>query len=144
MFIITQGICTIVNDDVLGLVLEESGPNPDQAAALNAAIAVRDPFRVFGIPDWFMGAPDQNTRVMLFTRNLQLNPGETSSAVIVRFASSNGQIIEVPAEDVRLIPGTDFTQVVVRLPNSLPAGTCTVFIRAHTRVSNTGTIRIAP
>ena len=143
---VLQGIAigTIFNDDVLELVLEESGPVQGQAAALDSYFAVRDPFRVFGIPDWFVGAPDQNTRVMFFARGLQLNPGELPSAVIVRIVASNSQVFDVQAQDVRSIPGTDLTQVVIRLPNNLVAGTCTVSIRAHTRVSNTGTIRIVP
>jgi len=143
---VLQGIAigTIFNDDVLELVLEESGPVQGQAAALDSYFAVRDPFRVFGIPEWFVGAPDQNTRVMLFARGLQLNPGELPSAVIVRIVASNSQVIDVQAQDVRSIPGTDLTQVVFRLPNNLVAGICTVSIRAHTRVSNTGTIRIVP
>jgi len=127
---------------VLGMILEDGGPVQTQAAAIDAYFAVRDPFRVFGLPEWFVGAPDQNTRVMLFARNLQLNPGETASGVIVRMVASNSQIFDVPAEDVRLIPGTEFTQVVIKLPNTLVPGTCTVSIRAHTRISNTGTIRI--
>jgi hypothetical protein len=143
-FIFTQTVGTIVNDDVLGMILEDGGPVQTQAAALDAYFAVRDPFRVFGLPEWFVGAPDQNTRVMLFARNLQLNPGEAASGVIVRIVASNNQIFSVFAEDVRLIPGTEFTQVVIRLPNLLPPGTCTVSILAHTRTSNTGTIRIVP
>jgi parallel beta-helix repeat protein len=143
---ILQGIAigTIFNDDVLELALEESGPIQGQAAALDSYFAVRDPFRVFGIPDWFVGAPDQNTRVMFFARGLQLNPGELPAAVIVRIVASNSQIFDVQAQDVRSIPGTDLTQVVIRLPDNLVAGTCTVSIRAHTRVSNTGTLRIVP
>jgi hypothetical protein len=73
-----------------------------------------------------------------------LNPGELSSAVIVRFTSSTNQIFEVAAEGVRPITNTDLTQVVVRLPNNLAAGNCSVFIRAHTLVSNSGSLRIAP
>jgi hypothetical protein len=137
------GVGTIVNDDVLGLILEESGPNPNQAAALDAVLAIRDPFRVVGAPEWYPTVGDRNTRVMLFAQNLQLNPGELPSAVIVRLTNNN-QIFEVPAEDVRQLRDSEFTQVVFRLPNNLPSGTWTVFIRAHTRVSNTGTIRIAP
>ena len=134
---------TIINDDVLGLILEESGPNSSQAAALEAVLAIRDPFRVAGAPEWYPTVADGNTRVMVFARNLQLNPGELSSAVIVRLTASNNQIFDVPAEDVRPLRDSEFTQVVFRLPNNLPVGTCTVFIRAHTRVSNIGTIRIA-
>jgi hypothetical protein len=134
----------IVNDDVLELSLEELGPVANQAAALDAILLLRDPFRVVGIPDWFPSGTDKNTRLVLFAHNLQLNPGEVSSAVVVRFTAGNNQIFEVAAEDVRPIANTDLTQVVVRLPNDLPVGTCSVFIRAHTLISNSGVIRIAP
>ena len=140
---VSQAVGAIVNDDILEWVLEESGPVPGQAAALDSIFAVRDPFRIVSIPEWFPTGPDKNTRVMLFARNLQLNPGESSGAVVVRFTGST-QIIEVPAQDVRPAANPDLTQVVVRLPDGLEPGTYTVFIRAHTRTSNTGTIRIAP
>ena len=145
VFQVSQGVGTIVNDDVLELVLEESGPTQDQAAALDSIFAFRDPFRIVGIPEWWSTAGnDRNTRVVLFARNLQLNPGELPGAVIVRFTGSNNQFFDVPAQDVRPVANTDLTQVTVRLPDNLAAGTCTVSIRAHTRTSNTGTIRIAP
>jgi len=81
-----------------------------------------------------------------------LNPGEASSAVVDRFVGSNNQTIDVQAIDVRNVREADesgqrtseFTQVKVRLPDNLSVGTCTVFIRAHGRSSNLGTIRIAP
>jgi photosystem II stability/assembly factor-like uncharacterized protein len=138
-----QGFGVITNDDVLSLLLEDLGQAPNQAAALDALLSVRDPFRIVTIPDWFAAGPDRNTRVILFAQNLQLNPGESASAVIVRLIGSNNQIFDVPAEDVRAIPNTDFTQVIFRLPDNLPAGTCALTIRAHGRVSNMGTIRIA-
>jgi len=81
--------------------------------------------------------------LVFVARNLQLNPGELPSAVFVRF-TTNTQTFDVGAEDVRSIPNSEFTQVVVRIPNNLTAGTCTVLIRAHTLFSNSGTIRIAP
>ena len=139
-----QGLGTIVNDDVLGLILEESGPSPAQAAALDQLLGLRDPFSIVSIPEWFATGPDRNTRVVLFARNLQLNPGEAASAVVVRLQSSTFQLFDLPAQDVRPIPGTEFTQVIIRLPDNLSPGTCTFTIRAHTRISNTGTFRIAP
>jgi hypothetical protein len=141
---VSQVTNTILNDDILELVREESGPAPTQAAALDAILAVRDPFRVVGIPDWFPSGSDRNTRVTLFARNLQLNPSELPSAVLVRFITDNGSIFDGRVEDVRLILNSELTQVIVRLPNNLPAGTHTVFIRAHNKESNSGTIRIAP
>lgn len=133
----------IGDDDELELILEESGPAPNQAAALDAILGVRDPFRVTGIPDWFPTGPDKNTRVVLIARGLQLNPGETPTLVFVRFQSGNF-IFHVPAEDVRPIPDSEFTQVVVRLPDTMPPGTHTITIGIRSRASNSGTIRIVP
>lgn len=134
----------IINDDVIQLLLEESGPGVNQAAAMDSLLFVRDPFSIVTVPDAFANGTDKNTRVALFVRNLELNPGETSSAVVVRIIGSNNQIIDVPAEDFRAVPGFDFRQVTFRLPNALPAGTATVIVRAHGRASNLATIRIAP
>lgn len=139
-----QAFGTIVDDDALELVLEEDGPNPGQAAAVDARLAVRDPFRVI-IPEWLRPTEtDHATRVAFFARGLQLNPGEFSNAVAVRFTAANGAITQMPAEDVRAVPNSEFTQVTVRLPNTLQPGTYTVLIVAHSRLSNTGTIRIVP
>ena len=139
--IFTQGGGLIVNDDLLGLILEDNGPSPSQAMALESLLFTRDPFKVLRIPH-LVDVPDNNTRVLLFATGLQLDPGEAASAVTVRFIGSNNEIFNVLAEDVRAVPGTDFTQVVVKLPETLQAGTCTLTVRAHGRVSNLGSIRI--
>ena len=139
-----QAIGTIINDDVIELLLEESGPLVNQATAFDSLFHVRDPFQIVSIPEGFEPGTDRNTRVMLFVRNLELNPGETPAAVIVRLIGSNNQQIEVPAEDFRAVPGTEFMQLTFRLPNILPAGITTIFVRAHGRISNLGTITIAP
>ena len=128
---------------MLELLLEESGPTVDQAAALDALLLLRDPFRVVGIPEWFATGSDRNTRVMFFVRGLQLNPGESPSAVIVRLIASDNQLFDAPAEDVRSVPNVDFTQLIIRLPDDLPVGIYTVTVSAHSRTSNVGTIRIA-
>lgn len=139
-----DAVGTIVNDDVIRLLLEDGSPIVNQAAALDALLNVRDPFRVVTVPELFANGTDRNTRVVLFVQNLQLNPGETVNAVSVRLIASNNQLIDILAEDFRAVPNTDFMQVVFRLPNNLPAGTCTVVVRSHTRTSNMGTIRITP
>jgi hypothetical protein len=140
-FLNNQGFGTIIDDDVLNMLLEEAGPNPNQAAALDAVLLVRDPFRPF-MPEWFSAVP-QSTRVMLYAQNLKLNPNEQPSAVFVRFLTNNQILIDVSAEDVRPLRESEFTQVVFRLPNLQP-GTYTIMIRAHSRLSNAGTIRIVP
>ena len=139
----SPAIGTITDDDVLDLLFEESGPTVSQAAALDAFLLVRDPFHVL-LPDWFpIEGDDRNTRVMFFVRGLQLDPGEPPSAVIVTLTVSNFQF-RVPAEDVRSVPGVDFAQVRVRLPEGMAAGDCNVTITAHSRTTQVGTIRIAP
>jgi len=142
--IVEPGFVSILDDDVLQLVLEESNPFSNRAAAIDALLLLRDPFGVVTVPEQFVSGPDRNTRVMFFAKNLQLNPGEQSSAVIIRLRDSSFQSIDVPAEDVRALPNTDLMQVVMRIPDNLPPGTYTLTIRAHTRISNTGTIRIGP
>jgi Zn-dependent metalloprotease len=121
------------------LVLEEFGPSPSQAAALDGMLFIRDPFPVVNVlnPGF-----DKNTRVIIYTTNLQLAPGETASAVVVNLIDSNNQSYDVAAEDVRSVPNSAFTQVIFRLPTSLAVGTCTIKVKAYGQVSNAGTIRI--
>jgi hypothetical protein len=94
------------------------------------------------IDDWNPEG-DRNTRAVLFARNLQLDPGENFSAVNVNVRGSNNQLITVFPDDVRAVPNTDLTQIVFRLPTTFPPGTVTVTLRAHGRVSNIGSFRIA-
>ena len=140
-----QATGTILNDDgttaPLQLLLDETGPDPIQAAALDSMLAVRDPFPVVN-PNLMYTGPDRNTRVALFARNLQLGPGETAASVVVRLVDSNNQSYDVPAEAVLSIQGTDLTQVTFRIPNGLPDGKCIVEIRAQGRSTNSGTFRI--
>lgn len=137
-----QGVGTILNDDTLQLLLEELGPNVNQAAALDALLYIRDPFHVQRIADWLNLGADRNTRVIVLAANLTLNQGETSAAVTVTLVDGNGQTFTVTAEDVRAVPDTSFSQVRFRLPDNLAAGVCQVTINVHGQTSNTGTIRI--
>jgi len=124
------------------LILEQSGPGSNQAAALDSILFLRDPFLVINPSNLYNSTSDRNTRVLVFAGNLQLAQGETSSAVVVNIIDGNNQSFDVAAEDVEQVPGFNFTQVIFRLPNSLAAGTCTIQLRAHGQVSNQGTIRI--
>jgi hypothetical protein len=135
------GAGTILDDDTL-LVLEESGPAAQQAAAIESLLFTRDSFKVKSIVDWFNLPPGQNTLVIIFAQNLRLNQGETSSSVVVNLVDGNNQSFDVPATDVRAVQNVDLTQVLFRLPDTLAAGTCKVTIKAHGQTSNMGTIRI--
>ena len=138
-----EGVGTILDDDIL-LVLEASGPEPQQAAAFESLLFARDAFHLKSISGWFNIPADQNTIVMIFAENLRLNQGESASDVIVNLVDANNQTFDVPAADVRAVPNVALTQVLFRLPDTLSPGTCKVTIKAHGQTSNMGTIRISP
>ena len=138
-----EGVGTILDDDTL-LVLDQSGPAQDQAAAIESVLFTRDPFHVKSVLAWPTLPPGLNTRLLIFGQNLRLNQGETAADVIVNLLDSSNQSFDMPAEDVRAVPNTDLTQILFRLPDALAAGTCKVTIKAHGQTSNMGTIRIAP
>jgi len=126
----------------LELILEESGPFVNQAAAFDAILFVRDPFQVVNSSNLFSLPADPNTRVLIFVTNLQLAQGEPSSAVVLNLIDSLNQIYNISAQDVRTVPNQTFSQVTFRLPDNLPAGTCQIKIIAHGQTSNTATLRI--
>ena len=139
-----EGVGTILDDDnTLQLILEDSGPAPQQAAAFESLLFTRDPFHVKSIVDWFNLPPGQNTLVLVFAQNLQLNQGEPAAAVTVNLLDSNNHSFDVPANDVRGI-SNGFTQISFALPDTLSAGVCRVTLKAHGETSNLGTIRISP
>jgi hypothetical protein len=124
------------------LLLDSSGPAVDQLAALDGLRFLRDPFPVVNINDFFNQGTDRNTRVILFAKNVLLAQGETASAVVVNLVDSNSQSFDITADDVRLVPNTDFFQVTFRLPDNVAIGTCAIRLKFHAQVSNAGTIRI--
>jgi hypothetical protein len=124
------------------LMLDESGPGAQQAAALDATLFFRDPFPVVNTHNLLNQGPDKNTRVVLLVTNLQLVQGETAPSVIVNLTGSNNEAYNLPAEDVRPVISSNFAQVVFRLPDALAPGTCTVKVKARGQESNLGTIRI--
>jgi Calx-beta domain len=141
-----QGTGTILNDDgttvPLQLMLDETGPDLIQAAAVDSMLFLRDPFPVVNSLNLLNPGPDRNTRVILFVKNLQLGPGETSSAVVVRLVDSNNQSHDIPAADFRPVQGVDFAQLTFRLPNALPPGKYIIEVRAHGQSSNSASFRI--
>jgi hypothetical protein len=134
----------VTSQPALLLILDESGPDANQAAAFDSFLFVRDPFHVQSVANWLDLGPDRNTRVIIFAGNLQLNQGETASAVVVNLVDANNQIFDVAAEDVRVVPNFGFAQITFRLPDNLAPGACMVTVKAHGQISNTGTIRIVP
>jgi hypothetical protein len=126
----------------LQLVLDQSGPAANQLAAVDTMLLLRDPFPVVNVSNLLNQGTDRNTRVTLLAANLQLAQGEPSSAVVVNLTDTNGQSYDIAAADVRSVVNTSFTQVIFRLPDNLPVGTCEIKLKAHNQTSNVGTIRI--
>jgi hypothetical protein len=126
----------------LQLLLDSSGPDPQQAAALDSVSFFRDPFKVVNDANFFTQPNDRNTRIILFAINLSLNQSEPPSTVRVQLLDANNVSYDVAAEDVRQVPNFSFTQIVFRLPDNLAAGRCTLAIQAHNQLSNSVTIRI--
>lgn len=124
------------------LILDSSGPEANQLAALDSVLFIRDPFVVLNSGNLFTPINDRNTRLVIFATNLQLAQGETAAAVLINLVDANNQTYDVVAEDVRPISNSNFTQVVFRLPNNLSSGSCTIKLRAHGQTTNTGIIRI--
>jgi hypothetical protein len=131
-----------VNSGTPQLLLEDSGPGLNQAAALDSVLFTRDPFPVVNGANLLNLGADRNTRVILFVMNLQLTQGEPASSVVVNLIDNNNQTYDVAAEDVRLVPNLNFVQVIFRLPDNLAVGTCTITVKAPGQLSNSGTIRI--
>ena len=125
----------------LRLILAESPVVPNQVAALTSLLFLTDPFQVFDQSKLLKLPIDPNTRVTVFVQNLQLLPGEDPSTVVVRLVDSL-QTYEIPAEGVRLVEKTDFSQVTFRLPDDLSVDDWTILIKAHGQVTNSGVMRI--
>ncbi|HEX6043240.1 MAG TPA: NF038122 family metalloprotease [Pyrinomonadaceae bacterium] len=142
--VVKSATYTVVAPAVPELLLDQSGPALDQAAALDLYTFVRDPFPVLNPNDFLKLGSDRNTRVVVFVNNLQLGQGNPPTPVVVNIVGSNSQAYDVPAQDVRAIANSTFVQVSFRLPDSLAPGTCTIRIKAQAQISNPGTIRIKP
>ena len=87
----TKMICATVNSlspfvlvtttaQQLQLLLEAAATPPMQAAALDPILLLRDPFPVVNTAN-LLTRQDQNTRVLLFVKNVQLGLGETAGVV---------------------------------------------------------------
>lgn len=137
----TVSNCNLNPGPQLEIYLDQSGPAADQASAVDSILQLRDPFRVINSANTIAGS-DANTRVVIFMRNFLLLPGQTASSVIVNLVDSNNQSHDIPAQDMRVVPTFDFTQVTFRLPNNLPAGTCKIKVISNGMFSNTATFRI--
>ena len=57
---------------------------------------------------------------MLFVRNVDLQPNENLSSVIVRGEDAQLSVFPLTVEHISKLTGYDFSEMVVRLPDNLP------------------------
>jgi len=122
------------------LVAEE---NSDIGLALDSTIFLRDPFPLINILNF---SSDQRTRIMLFGNSLELLPNETMTAIMARAEDAQMNVFPLTVEFVGKPIGMEpLTEVVVKLPDNLPAGQ-SVFVSVSLRgqTSNKVRVRIAP
>jgi glucose/arabinose dehydrogenase len=94
-------------------------PNTDSAVALDSVWMVRDPFPL-STP--FNLSVDDRTRLMFFVLNLELQPGENTSAITARAENAALNVFPLTVESAGRVPNFEWlTQVVVRLPDNTPA-----------------------
>lgn len=115
--------------------------NTDVAIALGSVATLRDPF---SLTDPFNLSSDSQARVMLFATNLDLFPGENSSAVTVRAEDNQGNVYPITVEFVGKVPSFDWlSEIVIKLPPNLPTGQdVQVSITLHAQTSNRARLRL--
>jgi glucose/arabinose dehydrogenase len=119
------------------MLVTESGS--DIAIALDSVQLLRDPF---SLTSPFNFSTDKRTRLMLFAMNMDLLPGENSSAVTARAEDAALNVYPLTVEFVGKLQGFDqFTQIVVRLPDNTPAGQ-SLFVSATFHGLTTNKVRV--
>jgi Chitobiase/beta-hexosaminidase C-terminal domain/Regulator of chromosome condensation (RCC1) repeat len=124
------------------LLFDVTGPALDQVAAFDVLTFLRDPFPVVNVNQLLNPPVERNTRVAVFVTNLPLADIRSAASVVANIVGSNTVTYDIPAEDVRPVPNSEFVQVTFRLPDTLAPGTCTIRIKFDNQTSNAGTIRI--
>jgi glucose/arabinose dehydrogenase len=115
--------------------------NTDLAISFDSVTMLRDPYP---LTNSFNFSSDNRTRVMLFGVNLDLLPGENSSAVTAQAEDGQLRVYPLIVESVSTVSGLSWlTEVVVVLPDNLPSGAdVLVSVTWHARASNKVRIRI--
>jgi hypothetical protein len=121
------------------ILLDQSGPAGDQAAALDSILLLRDPFPVVNSSNLINPVSDPNTRLVIFVINMPIVP---ASSVVVNLIDSSNQSYNITPQDVRLVANFEFVQITFRLPDNLPVGTCKIKVIAQGQTTNTATFRI--
>jgi hypothetical protein len=115
--------------------------NSDRAIALDSVTLVRDPFLPFALHNL---SSETQTRIMFFSPNLSLMPGDTFSSITCRAEDLEHKVYPLAVEFVGQTPQFDWlTQIVVRLPAEVGAvNELWVSISYRGSISNKAVIRL--
>lgn len=118
-------------------------PNTNRAVALHSVRFNREPFTVRTPVNL---SSDQRTRIILFALNLELQPGETQSAITVRATDARAQTYDLPVEQVVKFTNLGWLwSLTVRLPDdSTINGDLTITVSLRGVPSNNGLVAIKP
>ena len=112
-----------------------SQPDSTRAIAFDSVTRRREPFNPTAEVKF---GSDSATRIMLFAMNLQLQPGETATAVTADAEDASHGLYSLPVEYIGPVPNNPWaSSVVIRVPDNLPAtGDVLVRIKYHDVASN--------
>jgi beta-glucanase (GH16 family) len=114
-----------------------------RALALDSVTFQRDPFPVRSSNNF---SPDQTTRLMLLSANLDLQPGDDSSTVTAQADDGKGHTFSLNVEWVGRLPSFDWiTVVITKLPDQLLGADQALFsVAAHGQSSNQVSVSLSP
>jgi len=117
--------------------------NSERAIALDSVTLVRDPFLISTLNNL---SSDRRTRIMFFSPNLGLMPGDGISNVTAQAEDSQHKIYPLAVEFIGKTPQFDWlTQIVIRLPDGLEnVSDLWVSVSYRGAVSNKALIRLKP
>ncbi len=101
---------TILDDDKPLILTDEITA---RAVALDSVTMLREPFSLRNI---FNFSSDQRTRIMFFATGIDLLPGES---IIVQLEDTDHHLYPLFVEDIRKLPTLPFSQITVKLPDSI-------------------------
>jgi aldose sugar dehydrogenase len=101
---------TILDDDKPLILTDEITA---RAVALDSVTRVREPFSLTNTHNL---SSDQRTRIMLFATGIDLLPGES---ITVQLEDTDHHIYPLFVEDIRKLPNLPFSQIIVKLPDSI-------------------------
>jgi Tol biopolymer transport system component len=136
----STALVTIADNDPVAPPQLQMETNSDYAIALDSVTLLRDPFTLLNPVDF---GTDRRTRILLFLVNGRLRSCEDLSVISVQGEDSVHQLHDLTVEDVRAVPGFSlFSQVVIKLPATVPSGDMFLTVRLRGSASNRARIRI--